>query len=324
MTEQRRASPERPNLQNAIKETYNLGGIHTVVYKPNVPKEQIPENGFRTVMIAPGIWCTSEHYMVSDLADFLLGQGLAVVSFDHRGIMGGKTLSKPHEYHLAHMIEDIETVKRRLKEVSQIDAGRSVGLGISMGGVAMTYAEKKQTISRQSPLFESLVLLSPFVDIQLTARYFSQLVKEDHTGLYLETRDGGKKYVSMDVFKKGAKKYKGIDRELLRHLRTPVGLIFGQEDPQFGTTQGVQSLPSDHLSLDQYWQSLNEQRDKFEFDETGVARKIITINQPRKFMQIGQAFLIKGGNHNLNNSPEIIAERNRIILDRLHPATPPF
>src|SRR3989338_8993675 len=98
MIERRRASPERPNLQNAIKETYNLGGIHTVIYKPGLPKEQIPEAGFRPVIIAPGLWCTSEHYMVSDLAELLLGQGHAVVSFDHRGIIGGKTPSRPHEY----------------------------------------------------------------------------------------------------------------------------------------------------------------------------------------------------------------------------------
>ena len=319
MTEQRRVSPERPNLQNAIKETYNLGGIHTVVYKPSLPKERIPIDDFRTVMIAPGLWCTSEHYMVLDLAEFLLSQGHAVVSFDYRGIIEGKTPSRPDEYHLANMVKDIITVKNGLKQVSQIDPNRTAGLGISMSGVAMAHAEKKQTMSRKSPLFESLVLLSPFVDIQSTARYFSELVKHDGVGSYIETNTGGRKYVTMDVFIKGAKKYKGIDRELLRHLRTPVGLIFGQEDPQFGATLAVQSLPGDHLSLDAYWESLNKNRDKIEFDETGVARKIITLNQARKFMLIGQAFLIRGGKHNLNDTPEIIAERNRIILDRLSP-----
>ena len=317
MVEQRHASPERPNLQNAIKETYNLGGIHTVVYKPGLPKEQIPEGGFRPVMIAPGVWCTSQHYMVSDLAEFLLSQGHAVVSFDYRGIMEGKTPSKPGEYHLANMVEDIIAVKNGLKQVSQIDSNRIAGLGISMSGVAMAHAEKKQTVSRRPPLFESLILLSPFVDIQSTARYFSKLVKYDGVRSYIETSTGGRKYVTMDVFIKGAKKYKGIDRELLRHLRTPVGLIFGQEDPQFGATQAVQSLPGDHISLDTYWESLNKNRDRIEFDETGVARKIITLNQARKFTLIGQAYLIKGGTHNLSNTPEIIAERNRIILDRL-------
>ncbi len=322
MAEQYRAPIERLNLQNAIKETYNLGGIHTVVDKPNVPRERIPVDGFRPVMIAPGLWCTSEHYMVLDLADLLLSQGQAVVSFDHRGIMGGKTLSRPGEYHLANMVEDIITVKNGLKKVPQIDTDRTAGLGISMSGVAMAYAEKKQTMSRKSPLFESLVLLSPFVDIQSTARYFSKRIKHDDIGLYIETRTGQKKYITMDVFNKGSKKYKGIDRELLRYLRTPVGLIFGQEDPQFNTAQVVQSLPGDHVSLDTYWESLCKNRDRIEFDGTGVARKIITLNQAPKFTLIGQAFLVKGGDHNLNNTPQVIAERNRIVLDRLSPILP--
>lgn len=319
MVEQYHAPIERPHLQNATKETYNLGGIHTVVYKPNVPRERMPVNGFRPVMIAPGLWCTSEHYMVLDLAELLLSQGQAVVSFDHRGIMGGKTLSRPNEYHLANMVEDIIRVKNGLKQVSKIDANQTAGLGISMDGVAMAHAEKKQTTSRKPPLFESLVLLSPFVDIQSTARYFSKRIKRDHAGSYIETRTGQKRYVTMDVFNKGAKKYKGIDRELLRYLRTPVGLIFGQEDSQFSASQVLQSLPGDHVSLDTYWESLNKNRNRIEFDVTGVARKIITLDQAHKFMLIGQAFLIKGGTHNLNDTPEVITERNRIVLDRLSP-----
>lgn len=318
---------ERPNLQKAIKETYTIGGIHTVVYKPNIPKELIHFNGFRPVMIAPGLWCTSDHYMVLDLADLLLSQGQAVISFDHRGVFGGQTPSRPEEYHMAQMIADLITIRGGLKEIPEIDAYRTAGLGISIGGVAMAYAEQEKTLHKKSPLFERLVMISPFVDIQSTARYFTNLLKQDQDGLYLVTSSGKKKYVTMDVFKRSADKYKGIDRELLQNIRKSVGLIFGEKDPQFSTTTAVQSLPSDPISLDAYWRSLNDERNMIVFDNSGVARKILITNDPlyfsldgkqaRQIRQIGQVYLIRDGNHNLNNSLNISAERNKIILDRL-------
>ncbi len=314
---------ERPHLQSAKKEIYNLGGIHTVVYKPDLPNEQIPLGGFRPVMIEPGVWCTSEHYMVLDLADVLLSQGQAVVSFDHKGLadpsIGGQTPGKPKDYHMKQMVADLITVRNKLQEIPDIAAYRTTGLGISIGGATMAYAARAQTATGKSPLFEDLVLISPFVDMQSTSRYFSKFLHQDSKGLYMTPSTGGRKHITMDVFERGAQKYRGVTRELLSDLRNQTGLIFGEEDPQFSAMQVMQSLPIDSISLEKYWLSLNDKRENIRFDKTGVASKIITIDQPRQYHVVGQAYLIRGGNHNLNNKPETIAARNKIILSTLSP-----
>ena len=59
--------------------------------------------------------------------------------------MGGKTLSRPGEYHLANMVEDIITVKKGLKKVPQIDADRTAGLGISMKGRWRWHVRRRET-----------------------------------------------------------------------------------------------------------------------------------------------------------------------------------
>lgn len=244
-----RPSPNQDKLLNhiSIKEARNLGGIHTVIYRPLIPE---PLNGFQTVFIDPGVWCTSEHYMVKYLAEMLLSQGCAVVSLDHTGLadpsIDGQTPGESNKYRINTLMQDVETVVRGLSAVPYIDRSNLVGCGISLGGVILADTEIVLKENKQSPLFSKLLLLSPSYLLSTSGKYFLDKLKPEGDRWFYLTSSGRKKYVNPSIFSDtDLQAHPGVSLDICKRLNPPpVTLVFGELDDQ-------QSGPKLHRTFDQ-------------------------------------------------------------------------
>jgi len=298
------------------EESQILGGIYTSIRTPLAEKAgKLP-----VIYLDPGLWCTSEHYIVQNMTEILTDMGFAVVTLDHIGLgdlsIGGKTSGPSSSYHIDQMIEDNKVVLEGLKEHKNLDSDNIMGLGISMGAISlldmMKFPQDPSNIKR-------LLLLSPFINISAIWDHYSKLITSNESRMHHITSEGKRKLVDFNVFYQSEiQGHYGLSRDILNGINIPVSIIFGEKDEYFDVLEASQNAPYFSLEL------MKEIQD-VKYDVNGIAKRpIITLNSlvnaaegKRKTEQLGNLYIVQNANHNLNNTPEVKTALRSILQDEL-------
>lgn len=108
------------------------------------------------------------------IAERFPGEGIAVITFDHRGALGGESEGKFEDTTLTSRVEDLEVVLKFSKTIPEIDSNKIILLGSSLGGkTALLVAARNEKI-------KGLVLLATSFNlpIRLSERIKKTLNKE--------------------------------------------------------------------------------------------------------------------------------------------------
>lgn len=308
---------ENPPLRKPFREESQIiGGIYTSIRTPLTEKTgKLP-----VIYLDPGLWATSEHYMVNNMSEIFTNMGFSVVTLDHTGLgdptIGGKTPGPSNLYHMDQMIQDNRVVIDGLKNYENLDSENIVGFGISMGGISLLDMMKRPNAPSN---VNKLILLSPFVNISSLATYYSQLAKANENQMVFVTSEGRLKNVDFNVFYQSEEQgHYGLTRSILNEVQIPISIIFGEKDEYFDALEASQNAP--HFSL-----KLMEEMKDVKYDVNGIAKRpIITFNSlvsmaegGRKTEQLGNLYMVQNANHNLNNTPGIKTALRQILTNEL-------
>lgn len=308
---------ENPPLRKPFREESQIiGGIYTSIRTPLTEKTgKLP-----VIYLDPGLWATSEHYMVNNMSEIFTNIGFSVVTLDHTGLgdptIGGKTPGPSNLYHMDQMIQDNRVVIDGLKNYENLDSENIVGFGISMGGISLLDMMK----SPQAPSkIKKLILLSPFINISSLWEHYSQLAKSEGDMMHLITSEGKKKNVSFEVFNQSEiQGHYGLSRNILNEINIPVSIIFGEKDEYFDTLEASRKAPHFNIGIMAEMNNIN-------YNDMGISKRpIITFESLIKASertgtteQIGNLYVVQNGNHNLNNTPEVKTAFRQILKDEL-------
>lgn len=305
-----------PLTKSFREESQIIGGIYTSIRTPLAEKAgKLP-----VIYIDPGLWCTSEHYIVQNVSEIFTGMDFAVVTPDHIGLgdlsIGGKTPGPSSSYHINQMIEDNKVVLEGLKEQKNLDSDNITGLGISMGAVSLL----DMMSSSQAPSnIKKLLLLSPFINISVIWNYYSKLVKSKENKMHHITSEGKQKQVDFNVFYQSeVQGHYGLTQDILNEMQIPVSIIFGEKDEYFDALEAAQNAPHFNVEIMAEINDVN-------YNSMGISKRpIVTFESLIKASkrtgateQIGNLYVVQNGNHNLNNTPDVKTALRNILQDEL-------
>ena len=308
---------ENPPLRKPFREESQIiGGIYTSI---RTPLKEITGK-LPVIYLDPGLWVTSEHYMVNNMSEIFTNMGFAVVTPDHTGLsnlsIGGKTPGLSSSYHIDQIINDNKVVLEGLKEQKNMDSDNIMGVGISMGAISLL----DMMNSSQAPSnIKKLLLLSPFVNISAIWDYYSRLVESKEDEMYHITSERKRKQVDFNVFYQSEEQgHYGLTQDILNEMQIPVSIIFGEKDEYFDALEAAQNAPHFNVEIMAEINDVN-------YNSMGISKRpIVTFKSLIKASkgtgateQIGNLYVVQNGNHNLNNTPDVKTALRNILQDEL-------